>query len=168
MMNGGMEMFEGYYLDEILVETQSLKGKEEALVSIIESFVGECFDDRESYLQYLKEEISKYEFIVLTTTDDIQLSDPTVEEEELEAFLNQFVALDLDFEAKVEENYGLETYYYTYINKDGQLTFLNRGDSTSELSIDPTIIKDILNNTELSNDQKLMAIQEKINLALGI
>lgn len=160
-------MFDGYYLDEILVETQSLKGKEEALVSIIESFVGECFDDRESYLQYLKEEINEYEFIVLTTTDDIQLSDLTIEEEELETFLNQFIALDLDFKAEVDEVYELETYYYTYFNKNGKLTRLNRGDSTQEISINVSDIQGILNNTELSNDQKLMDIQEKINLALG-
>lgn len=166
-MKGEIKMFDGYYLDEILVETQSLKGKEEALVSIIESFVGECFDDRESYLQYLKEEINEYEFIVLTTTDDIQLSDLTIEEEELETFLNQFIALDLDFKAEVDEVYELETYYYTYFNKNGKLTRLNRGDSTQEISINVSDIQGILNNTELSNDQKLMDIQEKINLALG-
>lgn len=166
-MKGEIKMFDGYYLDEILVETQSLKGKEEALVSIIESFVGECFDDRESYLQYLKEEINEYEFIILTTTDDIQLSDLTIEEEELEAFLNQFIALDLDFKAEVDEVYELETYYYTYFNKNGKLTRLNRGDSTQEISINVSDIQGILNNTELSNDQKLMDIQEKINLALG-
>ena len=166
-MKGEIKMFDGYYLDEILVETQSLKGKEEALVSIIESFVGECFDDRESYLQYLKEEMNEYEFIVLTTTDDIQLSDLTIEEEELEAFLNQLIVLDLDFKAEVDELYELETYYYTYFNKNGKLTRLNRGDSTQEISINVSDIQGILNNTELSNDQKLMDIQEKINLALG-